>query len=42
VIGMNTNMRVNNTAHQLSADSRLTLLDALRDLLGLTGTEEGV
>src|SRR5438093_2458529 len=41
VIDMKTNIRVNNTAHELSVDSRLTLLDALRDVLGLTGTKKG-
>src|ERR1700692_3530088 len=41
VSGMKTNIRVNNTAHELSVDSRLTLLDALRDRLGLTGTKKG-
>ena len=38
---MNTNIRVNNTTHELSVDSRLTLLDALRDVLGLFGTKKG-
>jgi len=32
---------VNNVAHELSLDSRVTLLDALRDELGLTGTKKG-
>jgi xanthine dehydrogenase YagT iron-sulfur-binding subunit len=41
VIGVKTNIRVNNTIHELSADSRQTLLDALRDVLGLTGTKKG-
>ena len=36
-----TTLRVNNTTHELSADARLTLLDALRDVLGLTGTKKG-
>jgi xanthine dehydrogenase YagT iron-sulfur-binding subunit len=40
-IGMRTTFRVNNTAHELSADPRLTLLDALRDVIGLTGTKKG-
>jgi len=35
---MKTSLRVNNTTHELSVDSRVTLLDVLRDLLGLTGT----
>jgi xanthine dehydrogenase YagT iron-sulfur-binding subunit len=36
-----THIRVNNTALELSLDSRVTLLDALRDVLGLTGTKKG-
>ena len=36
-----TSLRVNDTTHDLSVDSRLTLLDALRDVLGLTGTKKG-
>jgi len=35
---MKTCLRVNNTTHELSVDSRVTLLDILRDVLGLTGT----
>ena len=38
---MRTSLRVNDTTHELSVDSRLTLLDALRDVLGLTGTKKG-
>jgi len=38
---MKTNIRVNNTTHALSVDPRLTLLDALRDALGLPGTKKG-
>ena len=38
---MRTRFSVNNTTHELSVDSRLTLLDALRDVLGLTGTKKG-
>jgi len=34
-------LRVNTTTHQLSADPRLALLDARRDVLGLTGTKKG-
>jgi xanthine dehydrogenase YagT iron-sulfur-binding subunit len=34
-------LRVNNATHEFTADSRLTLLDALRDTLGLTGTKKG-
>jgi len=29
---MKTNIRVNSTTHELSLDSRVTLLDALRDV----------
>jgi len=32
---------VNGQAHQLALDSRTTLLDALREHLGLTGTKKG-
>lgn len=38
---MTTTISVNNTIHELAVDSRLTLLDALRDVLGLTGTKKG-
>ena len=38
---MRTTLRVNSTTHELSVDSRVTLLDALRDVLGLTGTKKG-
>ena len=41
MIDVKTNIRVNNTIHDLALDSRLTLLDALRDVLGLTGTKKG-
>jgi xanthine dehydrogenase YagT iron-sulfur-binding subunit len=34
-------LRVNGSARQLRLDSRVTLLDALRDQLGLTGTKKG-
>jgi xanthine dehydrogenase YagT iron-sulfur-binding subunit len=34
-------MRVNGAVQWLRADTRITLLDALRDLLGLTGTNKG-
>ena len=40
-VGVRTSSRVNDTTHELSVDSRLTLLDALRDVLGLTGTKKG-
>jgi len=35
---MKTSLRLNNMTHELSVDSRVTLQDVLRDLLGLTGT----
>src|SRR5687768_1491038 len=38
---MRTTLRVNDTTHELTAEARLTLLDALRDVLGLTGTKKG-
>jgi xanthine dehydrogenase iron-sulfur cluster and FAD-binding subunit A len=34
-------MRVNGAAENLQVDTRVTLLDALRDRLGLTGTKKG-
>ena len=34
-------LRVNGSARLLRSDSRVTLLDALRDGLGLTGTKKG-
>jgi xanthine dehydrogenase YagT iron-sulfur-binding subunit len=34
-------LRVNGNARRLRLDSRVTLLDALRDELGLTGTKKG-
>jgi xanthine dehydrogenase YagT iron-sulfur-binding subunit len=34
-------LQVNGTAHRLAVDTRTTLLDALRERLGLTGTKKG-
>jgi xanthine dehydrogenase YagT iron-sulfur-binding subunit len=34
-------LRVNGSAHRLSVDARVTLLDALRERIGLTGTKKG-
>src|SRR3979409_521172 len=34
-------IRVNGETHQLSVDNRRTLLDALRESLGLTGAKKG-
>ena len=41
MVAVNTTVRVNGRTHELSIDSRLTLLDTLRDVLGLTGTKKG-
>jgi xanthine dehydrogenase YagT iron-sulfur-binding subunit len=38
---MGMTLRVNGTSHQLRLEPRVTLLDALRDRLGLTGTKKG-
>lgn len=38
---MQTTLTVNGTRHQLELDPRVTLLDALRDHLGLTGSKKG-
>src|SRR5262245_35606670 len=34
-------LHINGTAHRLIVDTRTTLLDALRERLGLTGTKKG-
>jgi xanthine dehydrogenase YagT iron-sulfur-binding subunit len=34
-------LRANGAAHKLTVDPRTTLLDALRERLGLTGTKKG-
>src|SRR4030081_3869549 len=34
-------LRINGTERSCDVDSRVTLLDALRDYLGLTGTKKG-
>src|SRR5438132_2985951 len=34
-------LRVNGATHRLSVDTRTTLLDALRERLGLTGSKKG-
>ncbi|MBZ9765265.1 (2Fe-2S)-binding protein [Mesorhizobium sp. CA6] len=36
-----TSMRINKQAYELSLDTRTSLLDALRDHVGLTGTKKG-
>lgn len=38
---VNVRLDVNGTTHDLSLDTRVTLLDAVRDHLGLTGTKKG-
>src|SRR5258708_5844097 len=38
---MEITLRVNGTMHQLAIDTRMTLLDALRERLGLTGAKKG-
>lgn len=37
----NIKLKVNGTEHALEVDARTTLLDALRDRLGLTGSKKG-
>jgi xanthine dehydrogenase YagT iron-sulfur-binding subunit len=39
--GIDLTVRVNGCARRLLLDSRVTLLDALREYLGLTGTKKG-
>jgi xanthine dehydrogenase YagT iron-sulfur-binding subunit len=39
--GMPVTLRINGTAHQLQLDPRTTLLDCLRENIGLTGTKKG-
>lgn len=34
-------LRINNVEHKLQLDARVTLLDALREYIGLTGTKKG-
>ena len=36
-----THLHINGRAHELALESRVTLLDALRDHLGLNGTKKG-
>jgi xanthine dehydrogenase YagT iron-sulfur-binding subunit len=40
-VSMNVLLQVNGTDHQLTLDSRITLLDALRERLHLTGPKKG-
>jgi xanthine dehydrogenase YagT iron-sulfur-binding subunit len=40
-MAVTVNLHINNTPHKLLIDARVTLLDALRDVLGLTGTKKG-
>ncbi|GAB4045617.1 2Fe-2S iron-sulfur cluster-binding protein [Spirosoma litoris] len=39
--GMNVSFKVNGTARKLTVDSRMTLLDTLRERLDLTGSKKG-
>jgi xanthine dehydrogenase YagT iron-sulfur-binding subunit len=41
VSDVDVTLRVNGTEHGVTVDTRTTLLDALRDRLGLTGTKKG-
>ncbi|EKE43956.1 putative oxidoreductase [Oceaniovalibus guishaninsula JLT2003] len=41
IAGMRTELTINGATHALEADARTTLLDALRDHLGLTGSKKG-
>ncbi len=38
---MNVKLRVNNSQHALEIEPRVSLLDALREYIGLTGTKKG-
>nr|WP_277604983.1 (2Fe-2S)-binding protein [Fertoeibacter niger] len=38
---MNVALRVNGRLHQVQVDARMTLLDALREEIGLTGAKKG-
>jgi xanthine dehydrogenase YagT iron-sulfur-binding subunit len=38
---MTVSLEINGARHELALDARTTLLDALRDTLGLTGTKKG-
>jgi xanthine dehydrogenase YagT iron-sulfur-binding subunit len=38
---LDVSLKINGTEHQLRLDTRTTLLDALREHLGLTGTKKG-
>ncbi|MBE7176753.1 MAG: 2Fe-2S iron-sulfur cluster binding domain-containing protein [Mucilaginibacter polytrichastri] len=39
--GINLSFKVNGSVHNLTVDSRMTLLDTLRERLGLTGSKKG-
>jgi xanthine dehydrogenase YagT iron-sulfur-binding subunit len=41
VSDVDVTLRITGTAHDLTVDARTTLLDALRERLGLTGTKKG-
>ncbi|GAA6615487.1 (2Fe-2S)-binding protein [Scytonema sp. NUACC26] len=38
---INIKLRINNVEHSLTIDARVTLLDALREYISLTGTKKG-
>jgi xanthine dehydrogenase YagT iron-sulfur-binding subunit len=40
-VSVTVNLRVNNQTHPLTLDTRTSLLDALREQLGMTGTKKG-
>ena len=40
-VNMTVNLRVNDRTHALTLDTRTSLLDALREHLGMTGTKKG-
>jgi xanthine dehydrogenase YagT iron-sulfur-binding subunit len=41
ISAVDVTLRVNGVEHKLRLDARVTLLDALREVLGLTGTKKG-
>jgi xanthine dehydrogenase YagT iron-sulfur-binding subunit len=40
-VNMTVTLRINNQSHPLTLDTRTSLLDALREQLGMTGTKKG-
>jgi xanthine dehydrogenase YagT iron-sulfur-binding subunit len=41
LLSYNVTLRIDQRAHALTIDPRTTLLDAIRDHVGLTGTKKG-